>query len=825
MRMQTIPWTGVFLHPNGLPVAIRPNLPETTAQTPDTFPDAVVEFVGSNWRNVQREEHSYSAAATWEYETLDTTLLDTSKTFLHVQTRSISGALDEQSGEVYLASTTQIGFYLESGASLNPTNVVWVIENTQSDTDAMSVARYSGTRSGGVEPYYEDLTITAVDSLDTASIWGESARSTGTGTAVPRGNLGLELTATNTVQLFASDNGQTQSYRYEIVQWPGSFIAGATWAENEDTKRNDIPKGILQRLRFQVHNAGAAGSTGETYQLQVAETGTCGSGSYSAVPTDSSGDWQIVDSTKFNDADPTNNVPGGLTDAGTTFVPGELKDAGNTTGSITFGIDDFSEIEFAIQATNNATNGGDYCFRLYDTTGATPLDSYTYYAEASIVAGAYLDQTHYRWRNDDGTEAGATWTEAEDTKQYNIAKGTLQRLRFQVHNSGVAGSLGETYQLQVAETGICGSGSYSAVPTGTSGDWQIVDSSYITDGDPTTNVAGGLTDAGSAFIPGEIKDAGNTTGSITLGVDDFTEIEFAIQATDNASDGGDYCFRLYDTTGGAPLGGYTSYAEAGLACMYGYNKQLTVDASRVGGSSGSLTNYPVLVSIQNDGDLKTTANGGHVQHSSGYDIIFRRGSTTLDHEIEYYDGVNGTLVAWVRIPSLSKSVDTVFYIYYGNGCISAPTENAAGVWSSYEAVYHLHQGVTDSTGNGHNGSDSGTADIGGQIANARDFEAGDPDYIGIANSSQINLMTVTLRSYSLWFKAESMPALDSKYVLYEEGGGTHRFNIYLDDDAGTTTLQCGQWASSVGAWLNTGFPTPPAGITWPFCLTVPAPRS
>jgi len=296
---------------------------------------AVVEFIGSNWRNVQREEHSYSAAATWEYETLNTTLLDTSKTFLHVQTRSTTGNLDEQSGEVYLASTTQIGFYLESGASLNPSNVVWVIENTQSGADAMSVARYSGTRSGGTEPYYEDLTITAADSLDTTSIWGESARSTGTGTAVPRGNLGLELTAISTVQLFASDNGQTQNYRYEIVQWPGAPIAGASWAENEDTKQNDTPKGVLKRLRFQVHNAGDTGSAGETYQLQVAETGTCSSGSYSAVPTGTSGDWQIVGSSYITDGEATTNMAGGLSDAGTTFVLGELKDAGNTTSSIT----------------------------------------------------------------------------------------------------------------------------------------------------------------------------------------------------------------------------------------------------------------------------------------------------------------------------------------------------------------------------------------------------------------------------------------------------------------------------------------------------------
>jgi hypothetical protein len=218
---------------------------------------AVVEFTGSNWRNVQREEHGYTAAATWEYETIDTTLLDIGKTFIHVQTRSTTGNLDEQSGEVYLPSTTQVAFYLESGASLNPTNVVWIMENTQSDANAISVARYNGTRSAGAEPYYENLTIGAVSNMDTTSIWGESARSTGTGTAAPRGNLGLELTATNTVELFASDNGQTQNYRYEIVQWPSSTSTSAAgFAEQEDQPLTGLAMDTNIRVRFQVSNDG-----------------------------------------------------------------------------------------------------------------------------------------------------------------------------------------------------------------------------------------------------------------------------------------------------------------------------------------------------------------------------------------------------------------------------------------------------------------------------------------------------------------------------------------------------------------------------------------
>ena len=75
----------------------------------------------------------------------------------------------------------------------------------------------------------------------------------------------------------------------------------------------------------------------------------------------------------------------GLSDEATTFVPGEVKDTGNATSSITLASNEFTEVEYSIQATGNATAGGDYCFGLYDSTGASVLDTYDVYAEASVA--------------------------------------------------------------------------------------------------------------------------------------------------------------------------------------------------------------------------------------------------------------------------------------------------------------------------------------------------------------------------------------------------------------------------------------------------------
>ncbi len=174
----------------------------------------------------------------------------------------------------------------------------------------------------------------------------------------------------------------------------------------------------------------------------------------------------------------------------------------------------------------------------------------------------YLDQVAYRWRNDDGNEATATYTWGENDKIYGIPKGSgVQRLRFLVANEGTQGTAAIGYQLQVAETGTCSSGTYSAVPTDTSGDWQII-ASQLADGVATDSATTGLTDPGGyTWVDGEQEDSTNTTDTITIAASYFTEIEFSVQATTNATDSGDYCFRLIDA-GGVGLDNYTAYAEA-----------------------------------------------------------------------------------------------------------------------------------------------------------------------------------------------------------------------------------------------------------------------
>jgi hypothetical protein len=187
-----------------------------------------------------------------------------------------------------------------------------------------------------------------------------------------------------------------------------------------------------------------------------------------------------------------------------------------------------------------------------------------------------------------------------------------------------------------------------------------------------------------------------------------------------------------------------------------YRKRIIINSQKV---NGDLTDFPVLINIT-DSDLKNKSR------SDGYDIYFTQsdGETKLDHEIEYFDNSNGKLEAWVRIPALSSTSDTLIYMHYGNPTTNDQS-NVSGVWiNNYSAVWHLDEDPTDSapqfkdsTTNYNNGTAAGVmtaADqVPGKINGSIDFDGTD-DGINITQDSSLDLSTnVTI---SGWFKLDSI---------------------------------------------------------------------
>ncbi len=170
---------------------------------------------------------------------------------------------------------------------------------------------------------------------------------------------------------------------------------------------------------------------------------------------------------------------------------------------------------------------------------------------------------------------------------------------------------------------------------------------------------------------------------------------------------------------------------------WGFKQRLTINSSQV---SADLTNFPVLVSVT-DPNLRLMPDG-NIGNSNGGDILFTSADelTQLDHEIELYNSATGQLTAWVKIPNLLSTVDTVIYMYFGNPG-AASQWNINGTWdeggaNNYVGVWHLSESSgnhTDSTGN-VNGTRNGNSVITGNIANAQMFNAVESDFIDLGNN-------------------------------------------------------------------------------------------
>ncbi|MGA1870349.1 MAG: DUF2341 domain-containing protein [bacterium] len=227
------------------------------------------------------------------------------------------------------------------------------------------------------------------------------------------------------------------------------------------------------------------------------------------------------------------------------------------------------------------------------------------------------------------------------------------------------------------------------------------------------------------------------------------------------------------------------------------SKRIVIDHTKVEGPP-DLTNFPLLVKFENTADLKL-APTGCVQNANGYDILFYDEITAvrLDHEIEYYDSANGTLVAWVRIPTLKYYEDTAIYMYYGNSEITSCLENPAGIWDSdYAGVWHLSEDVTDeatsgthydSTSYDNDGDQSGNATFAGKTANGQDFD-GINDEVYTSGGDSLNIrQKITL---SAWINMAARPAKSDWYsVVTQNTFFNIQYCLYLwGNDITKTTL-------------------------------------
>jgi hypothetical protein len=377
------------------------------------------------------------------------------------------------------------------------------------------------------------------------------------------------------------------------------------------------------------------------------------------------------------------------------------------------------------------------------------------------------------------------------------------------------------------------SGNHYAFNAGTisNSTWTHLAVTWTTGGNMVGYINGSTPSGGS--ISAGSTEIGTYTNPLYVGVAPYNHNQYYVTGTidevriSNKARSAGWIATEYNNQS-SPSTFYTFGGEQDLSVSqdYRYRKQITIDHTKLGSScSSDLSSFPVLINITSDNDLRTTAYGGYVKNSNGYDIIFRAsdGTTQLDHEVESYTPSTGALVAWVRIPTLYYSSDTVIYLYYSNSSIGSSQENITGVWdTNYKAVWHFSGSgssyLLDSTSNNNDGTDHSTTSTTGKIANARTYN-GSSRYIDMGSGSTIKITGKAL-TVEAWINAsawgtnvydntiagnEEWPSNMNGYVLRGGEGGDLSFNVGVGTawyEARTTNnpMSAGTWYHVVGRY-------------------------
>ena len=239
---------------------------------------------------------------------------------------------------------------------------------------------------------------------------------------------------------------------------------------------------------------------------------------------------------------------------------------------------------------------------------------------------------------------------------------------------------------------------------------------------------------------------------------------------------------------------------------YAFSKVLNLNSGSLGITS-NLTNFPALVYIQDNALMVSGSCTDKVQNPTGtnYDFAFTLpGSTTeLNYQVEKYDPVAGTLLVWVKIPSLIYADNTFINFYFGAKTPPVTHDNTfyANTWTSdYLAVYHFNEGsstatILDATTNARNATQTNTTPGTGEITSGYQFNGTTSQILTTSASNNIT-GSFTL---SAWVNTTSLTGhTDQKIITnqYSYSAGGYKLGLY--GTSGTTVYDEVETRSATG---------------------------
>ncbi|MFY9462004.1 MAG: hypothetical protein WAP51_02280, partial [Candidatus Sungiibacteriota bacterium] len=171
---------------------------------------------------------------------------------------------------------------------------------------------------------------------------------------------------------------------------------------------------------------------------------------------------------------------------------------------------------------------------------------------AAPSASAALTQDNFWFRDDDGTESGATGLGSGDyaanTAVTNIAGGTAFRLRLGIKATSVSENISP--RIEFKQGSDCTTGIWTVITSSTS-NFSLNLSSNFNDGAATTKQI-----TSGQFTAGKILESTNPASSLSLSANRSTEYEWSLKAAATNPLDTTYAFRV--TNNGTAL---TTYSQ------------------------------------------------------------------------------------------------------------------------------------------------------------------------------------------------------------------------------------------------------------------------
>ena len=255
--------------------------------------------------------------------------------------------------------------------------------------------------------------------------------------------------------------------------------------------------------------------------------------------------------------------------------------------------------------------------------------------------------------------------------------------------------------------------------------------------------------------------------------------------------------------------GRIGFDPAGAASSF--RKTLTIDHTQV---AGDLADFPVLIELH---DAEVAAHAA----PDGHDLRFTDASgSPLSYEREHYATDPSALIAWVKVPALSHTSDTILVLEYGDASVADQAQPAAVWTNAFTGVFHFGDGTTLDIVNataGKNGINFGATASTGKIYGAMhvDNAGNSANRVGTA-SGALDIAPGALNTVTYWVNYTGAPGkgmfaftdpTGAVYDLWFQADGCVGFNTEGGGVLGTTTSGLRNAWHHIAAVFYNGVPT------------------